>query len=125
MNTFHECIVGVGSNIEPKKNIKLAIDLLRKDFEILAVSSFIQSSPIGMHNQPDFLNGAVKLKVNQEFESFRMHLKAIENQLKRDRTGPRFSPRTIDLDIVVWDGKIVDNDYFTRDFLKKSVDEIL
>ena len=125
MNELHECIVGIGSNIEPEKNINLAIDLLRKDFEVLAASSLILTSPVGIADQPDFLNGAVKLVVNHEFESFIMHLKAIENQLKRDRNGPRFGPRTIDLDVVVWDGKIVDKDYFTRDFLKISVDEIL
>jgi 2-amino-4-hydroxy-6-hydroxymethyldihydropteridine diphosphokinase len=125
MNAFYECIVGIGSNIEPEMNIKLAIDLLRNDFELLGVSSFIRNPPIGMADQPDFLNGAVKLIVNQEFESFKTHLKSIEDQLKRDRSDPRFGPRTIDLDIVVWDGKIVDNDYFARDFLKRSVDEIL
>jgi 7,8-dihydro-6-hydroxymethylpterin-pyrophosphokinase len=42
----------------------------------------------------------------------------------RDRTAPKFGPRNIDLDIVVWNGEIVDNDYYTRDFLQKSVDEI-
>jgi len=42
----------------------------------------------------------------------------------RDRTVAKFGPRCIDLDIAVWNGEIVDKDYYTRDFLKKSVDEI-
>ncbi|HKI88902.1 MAG TPA: 2-amino-4-hydroxy-6-hydroxymethyldihydropteridine diphosphokinase, partial [Draconibacterium sp.] len=51
-------------------------------------------------------------------------LKKIEDELGRDRTVPKFGPRTIDLDIVVWNGKIVDKDYYTRDFLQKNVQEI-
>jgi 2-amino-4-hydroxy-6-hydroxymethyldihydropteridine diphosphokinase len=43
----------------------------------------------------------------------------------RDRTIPKFGPRNIDLDIVVWNGTIVDEDYYTRDFLQKSVAELL
>jgi 7,8-dihydro-6-hydroxymethylpterin-pyrophosphokinase len=43
----------------------------------------------------------------------------------RDRTGPKFGPRCIDLDIVVWNGEIVDEDYYTRDFLQKSVAELV
>jgi 2-amino-4-hydroxy-6-hydroxymethyldihydropteridine diphosphokinase len=125
MNSFHECIVGIGSNIEAEKNIEAALEMIRKDFEILALSSLIRSAPIGMVDQPEFLNGAVKFIVNLDFESFKRYLKSIEDQLKRDRNGLRFGPRTIDLDIVVWDGNIVDKDYFTRDFLKRSVDEIM
>ena len=58
-------------------------------------------------------------------EEFSAYLKKIEDRLKRDRTQPRFGPRTIDLDVVVWNGKVVDRDYYTREFLKNAVDEVL
>jgi 2-amino-4-hydroxy-6-hydroxymethyldihydropteridine diphosphokinase len=89
------------------------------------VSSFIKTKPIGIENQSEFTNGAVKIKTSLSREDLTVLLKAIEDQMGRDRTAPKFGPRNIDLDIVVWNGEIVDDDYYTRDFLQKSVNELL
>lgn len=124
MSPMHECIIGIGSNIEPEKNIGLAIEMIRRDFEVVSVSELVCTSPIGIPDQPDFLNGALKVRVSVEKESFVTYLKKVEDLLHRDRTLPKYGPRTIDLDVVVWDGEIVDPDYYRRDFLKKSVDAI-
>jgi len=43
----------------------------------------------------------------------------------RDRSLPKFGPRTIDLDILIWNKKVVDEDYYKRDFLRKGVEEII
>jgi|SRR5665647_72716 len=120
----HECIIGIGSNINPEKNIAAALFFLRQEQEFVSVSSLIKTSPIGIPDQPDFLNGAAKILTTMEIADFKSYLKYIEDRLKRDRTAPKFGPRTIDLDIVIWDGEIVDPDYFSRDFLKTTVDEI-
>jgi 2-amino-4-hydroxy-6-hydroxymethyldihydropteridine diphosphokinase len=121
---IHECIVGLGSNIDPEQNIAAALFYLRLEHELVAVSSIIKTSPIGMTNQPDFLNGVAKVNTEMELEGFQYYLKSIEDKLKRDRTAPKFGPRTIDLDIIKWDDQIVDPDYFDRDFLRDLVDEI-
>lgn len=120
----HECIIGIGSNIDPEQNIAAALFFLRQEQEFVSVSSLIKTSPIGIPDQPDFLNGAAKILTTMEIADFKSYLKDIEDRLKRDRTAPKFGPRTIDLDIVFWDGEIVDPDYFSRDFLKTAVDEI-
>jgi len=120
----HECIIGIGSNINPAKNIAAALFFLRQEQEFVSVSSLIKTSPIGIPDQSDFLNGAAKILTMMEMADFKSYLKDIEDRLKRDRTAPKFGPRTIDLDIVIWDGDIVDPDYFSRDFLKTAVDEI-
>ena len=52
-------------------------------------------------------------------------LKGVENELGRVRTANKYGPRTIDLDIVIWDGKIVNQDLIERDFLKTAVSEVL
>ena len=121
----HQCIVGIGSNIEPEQNIAAALFLLRQEQELVHISSLIKTSPIGITDQPDFLNGAAKILTTMEIADFRSYLKNIEDRLKRDRTAPKFGPRTIDLDIVIWDGEIIDPDYYSRDFLRVAVDEIL
>jgi len=120
----HECIIGIGSNIDPEKNIASALFILRQEQEFVTVSLLIKTSPIGIPDQADFLNGAAKLFTEMELADFTSYLKGIEDRLKRDRTAPKYGPRTIDLDIVKWDGEIVDPDYYSREFLKDAVDEI-
>jgi len=120
----HECVIGIGSNINPESNIAAALYFLRKEQEFVSVSSLIKTSPIGIPDQPDFLNGAAKILTTMEIADFKNYLKDVEDRLKRDRTAPKYGPRTIDLDIVIWDGEIIDPDYFSRDFLKTAVDEI-
>ena len=120
----HECIIGIGSNIDSERNIASALSYLRQDHQLISISSLIRTSPVGIRDQPDFMNGAAKMLTTLEMSDFKNYLKNIEDRLKRDRTVPKFGPRTIDLDIVSWDGKIIDEEYYTRDFLKKVVDEV-
>ena len=121
----HIAIIGIGTNIDPEKNISSMIKILEKEVKVVKVSSLMKTKPIGIKNQPDFTNGAVKLKTPFDKQELTLLLKSIEDRLGRDRTVAKFGPRTIDLDLVVWDGEIVDEDYYTRDFLRKSVEEII
>jgi 2-amino-4-hydroxy-6-hydroxymethyldihydropteridine diphosphokinase len=100
------------------------LEILKDHVEIVKVSEMIKTKPIGIANQSDFTNGAVKIKTELNREELTGLLKGIEDKMGRDRTVPKFGPRCIDLDIVVWNGEIVDDDYYTRDFLQKSVSEI-
>lgn len=123
--TKNVAIVGVGSNINADKNISEMLKILRQRVEVLKISSFAKTKPIGMSDQPDFTNGAVKIRTKLEKNEFNNLLKDIEDLLGRDRTTPKFGPRTMDLDIIIWNGKVVDDDYYSRDFLKKSVQELV
>jgi len=120
----HDCIIGLGSNIDPEHNIAAALFFLRSDYELVSISKLLKTVPIGIIEQPDFTNGAAKVCTNMEKADFKDYLKNIEDQLDRDRTAPKYGPRTIDLDIVVWDGEIIDKDYYDRDFLQEAVAEI-
>lgn len=117
-------IVGIGSNINADENIATMLEILNQEVNVLQVSSMIKTKPIGIENQPDFTNGAVKVSTGLDEPSLKKLLKQIEDRMGRDRTGPKFGPRCIDLDIAVWNGEVVDEDYYTRDFLRKSVDEL-
>jgi 2-amino-4-hydroxy-6-hydroxymethyldihydropteridine diphosphokinase len=117
-------VIGIGSNINSEENISKMLEVLGKEVKILKVSSLLKTKPIGIEHQPDFTNGAVKIQTDLNRKRLNHLLKSIEDRLGRDRSASKFGPRTIDLDIVVWNGKIVDEDYYTRDFLQKSVQEI-
>lgn len=121
MNTV---IIGIGSNLDAESNIPKMLKILETKVKVLNVSSLLKTKPIGIVDQPDFTNGAVKIETSLTIEKLNEVLKNIEDKLGRDRTIPKFGPRCIDLDIAVWNGEIVDKDYYTRDFLQKSVKEI-
>ena len=120
----HVCTIGIGSNINPEENIENALKILREENDVVAVSAFIKTAPEGIPDQPDFLNGAAKVVTDKDMNALKDYLKEVEDRLKRDRSVEKYGPRSIDLDIVVWDGEIIDQDYYQRDFLKKVVDEI-
>ena len=122
--TINICIIGIGSNLDAVANIPTMLKILAEKTEVVKVSAMIKTKPIGILDQPDYTNGAVKIKTVLKKEDLTVLLKSIEDQMGRDRTAPKFGPRNIDLDIVVWNGEIVDNDYYTRDFLQKSVSEL-
>ncbi|MEL7589234.1 MAG: 2-amino-4-hydroxy-6-hydroxymethyldihydropteridine diphosphokinase [Prolixibacteraceae bacterium] len=121
---MNSCIIGIGSNIDPEKNIERVLDLLRKEVRVVQVSSFVKTAPLGMADQPDFINGAVKAETATGADEFRRYLKELEDRLGRDRSQPKSGPRCIDLDILVWNGVVVDNDYYTRDFLRDAAAEL-
>ena len=121
---MNDCIIGIGSNINPENNIQKSLALLEQDVEIIATSSWVKTAPIGITNQNDFINGAVRIRTILSKDDLINYLKKIENKLGRDRSLPKFGPRTIDLDIVVWNKIIIDKDYYTRDFIKNAVNEL-
>ncbi len=121
---MNEVIIGIGSNINADENIAKMLEILKREVTVLAVSSMIKTKPIGIEDQPDFTNGAVKINTGLDQTDLKKVLKQIEDRMGRDRTGPKFGPRCIDLDIAVWNGEVVDEDYYTRDFLRKSVQEL-
>ncbi|WP_167610794.1 2-amino-4-hydroxy-6-hydroxymethyldihydropteridine diphosphokinase [Maribellus sediminis] len=118
---MNSCIIGIGSNIDADKNISQMLEILKSKVKVIKVSPMIRTKPVGIKEQPDYTNGAVKIETEKDRASLTKLLKEIEDQLGRDRCGPKFGPRTMDLDIVVWNGEIVDQDYFTREFIRTSV----
>ncbi len=125
MTVKNICIIGIGSNIEAEENIRTMLGILKTRVEVLKVSAMLKTKPVGIIDQADFTNGAVKIKTELEQEELKQLLKSIEDEMGRDRSQSKYGPRCIDLDIVVWNGRIVDEDYYTRDFLQKNVKEII
>jgi 2-amino-4-hydroxy-6-hydroxymethyldihydropteridine diphosphokinase len=121
---MNDCIVGIGSNVEPEKNIAKMLKLLANEVVIVQVSKIVKTKPIGIANQPDFSNGAVRIKTEKGMDELNQLLKSLEDQMGRDRTQPKFGPRTIDLDIMIWNNAIIDTDFFSREFLRNSATEL-
>jgi 2-amino-4-hydroxy-6-hydroxymethyldihydropteridine diphosphokinase len=106
-----KAFVGIGSNLgEPERQIAAALELLRAEegIEVVAVSSLRETEPVGYLDQPNFLNGAAAVETELSPRELLERLLAIEGRLGRERgTGPRFGPRTIDLDLLVYGAEVV------------------
>ncbi len=122
---MNQAVIAIGSNIDPEKNIGMAIDSIKVNLELLAESVFVTTKPIGNINPPDFMNGALLISTHMKRPELKRWLKGVEKKLGRIKSGDKNGPRTIDLDIAVWNGKIVDNDVHERDYLKNAVFELL
>jgi 2-amino-4-hydroxy-6-hydroxymethyldihydropteridine diphosphokinase len=120
----NHAVIGVGSNIEPRKNIAAAIAELASGQRLVGQSRFVWTKPIGPAEQPDFLNGAVRIETALGRAELKRWLKALETRLGRTCSRDKFGPRTIDLDIVVWNGRVVNEDYHARDFVRRAVMEV-
>jgi len=122
---MNRAVIGIGSNIKPYKNIEAAKKRIANQFAIVAESKIIKTKPIGFLNQPDFLNGVILVETPLDRKEVKYFLREIETQLHRIRTENKYGPRTIDLDILVWNETVVDEDVYNRQFLKQAIREIL
>jgi 2-amino-4-hydroxy-6-hydroxymethyldihydropteridine diphosphokinase len=121
---MNRCIIGIGSNIDAGYHIPEAIRLLAGQVDVIQVSQMLQTKPVGMTDQPDFTNGAVLVETEMELSALSVFLKKLEDQMGRDRSQKKFGPRNIDLDVLTWNGEIVDPDYYTREYLRISAADL-
>ncbi len=71
-------------------------------------SSFRETDPVGYLDQPRFLNAAAALETGLEPRALLDRLLEVERELGRTRDGPRFGPRTIDLDLLLYGDRVID-----------------
>jgi 2-amino-4-hydroxy-6-hydroxymethyldihydropteridine diphosphokinase len=103
--------VGLGANLGDREGtIRRALELLdeRAGIRIVGVSTFRETEPVGYLDQPRFVNAAAELDTTLAPRELLDALLAVERELGRMRGGPRFGPRTIDLDLLVYGDRVVD-----------------
>lgn len=107
----HLAYLSIGSNIDPERNLRAAIARLRDLGDLQAISSVWETKPVGYTNQPDFLNAAAVLATPLSAPDLKSHgLTPIERALGRDRSRFKHGPRTIDLDLVLFNRDILEFD---------------
>ncbi|HAC66366.1 MAG TPA: 2-amino-4-hydroxy-6-hydroxymethyldihydropteridine diphosphokinase [Cyanothece sp. UBA12306] len=111
-------LLSVGSNINPVENFKAASDILAEEQILIDCSSAIVTKPCGYQHQADFLNAAFYLKTSMDHSTLNCSLKGIEKRLGRIKTPIKSGPRTIDLDIIVWNGQIVRDEFYHYEYVQ-------
>ncbi len=122
---MNQVVIGLGSNIDPERNVAAALRRIALAHRELARSRLVETDPIGIHDQPKFLNGAVLIETDLDQRALSDWLRDLETELGRTRDGHKYGPRTIDLDVLVYNGKVVHKDFYEREFVRDCVLEVL
>ncbi|MHB1393544.1 MAG: 2-amino-4-hydroxy-6-hydroxymethyldihydropteridine diphosphokinase [Clostridia bacterium] len=107
--------IGLGSNIGDREaNLSRAVAFLGQvnGVEVIAVSSYYNTAPVGYVQQPDFLNAAAEIITTLSADELLQVCNCIEKELRRERI-IRWGPRTIDLDILLYGDRIINEKYLT------------
>lgn len=111
--------ISLGSNIEREKHTRAGVEALRQAFGELQLSSVYESEAVGFEGDA-FYNMVIACHTALDVHDANRVLAAIEDAHGRDRSGPRFSSRTLDLDLLLYDDLLLD-----AHGLKLPRDEIL
>jgi dihydroneopterin aldolase/2-amino-4-hydroxy-6-hydroxymethyldihydropteridine diphosphokinase len=106
----NRAFISLGSNIEPERNLPEAVRRLAARCRVLAVSPVYESAPVGAGTeQSSFLNAAVLVETDLSAADLKEKvLRAIEGDMGRVRTEDRYAPRTIDLDISLFNHEVLE-----------------
>ena len=101
--------ISLGSNIDREELTRAGVDALQKRYGELVLSSVYESEAVGFEGD-SFYNMVIGLQTDDDvFQVFQV-LRLIEDENGRDRSGPRFSSRTLDLDLLLYDDLIINQD---------------
>ena len=100
--------LGLGSNLGDRlANLRAAVNALPPEVSVMVESAIYETPPWGVEDQPAFLNMALRAETKLTPAALRDHVKRIERQVGRTETF-RWGPRVIDIDILLYDDRIVD-----------------
>jgi len=135
MPQTHFAVIALGSNLaEPARQVRAALSVLEAhpQIQIEKTSSLYVTAPVGYDDQPDFVNAVCSVRTSLDGVSLLAVLNRIEADFGRERTF-RNAPRTLDLDIIDFDGISSNDPHLTlphpraheRSFVMKPLAEIL
>ena len=108
-----KAVVSLGANIgDPKANLDLAVALLREASDVIAVSSYLQTKPVGGPEQADYLNAVAIVESELPAKDLLALLNGIETAMGRTRE-IHWGPRVIDLDLIQYGGLLVSDEKLT------------
>ncbi len=124
MSDSHLAYLSLGSNIQPEVNLVKAIQLLQHYGKIEKISTAWESKSVGAAG-PNYLNVCMSIAASFDEAALKQKvLLPIEIELGRKRGANKFAPRTIDIDIVLFDDRSCDDKYWEQAFVVIPLAEI-
>jgi 2-amino-4-hydroxy-6-hydroxymethyldihydropteridine diphosphokinase len=125
LSSQHRAYICLGSNIDPETNMRRAVAMLREQAQVLSLSSCYETTAVGSDG-PNFLNMAACLLTPLPADILKQQLlRQIEARLKRVREADKNAPRTIDLDIILYDDQVLDDDLWRYPHLALPFSELV
>lgn len=122
--SLHLAYLNLGSNIQPEVNLVRAVQLLQQFGKVEKVSNVWESESVGADG-PNYLNVCVLFSTSfSQMELKEQVTYPIETKLGRKRSEDRFAPRTMDIDIVLFDGSPCDDKYWEQAFVVVPLAEV-
>ena len=107
LTSFPKAYLSLGSNINAEANLRSAVAALRARFGNFVLSAFYRTAAVGFDGG-DFLNAGAIIDSDLDPHALNAWLHALEDAHGRDRSGPRYSDRTLDIDIVLYDDLVAE-----------------
>ncbi|MCI0552681.1 MAG: 2-amino-4-hydroxy-6-hydroxymethyldihydropteridine diphosphokinase [Anaerolineae bacterium] len=124
MNELHNAYLNLGSNIQPEMNLVKAIQLLSEYGDVQRVSNAWESRSVGAPG-PNFLNACLLfVSPHVQVELREQIIRPIEKRLGRVRSENKYAPRTIDIDIILFDGQQSRDGFWESGFVIVPLAEI-
>ncbi len=125
MTDLHRAYLSLGSNIDAENNLPKAIELLREVGEVVAVSSVWETESVGFDG-PNFLNACVLFLTHLQPVALKeKFIRPIEAKLGRARSAEKNAPRTIDIDIVLFDEHPLNTEFWIYAFVIVPLAELI
>jgi 2-amino-4-hydroxy-6-hydroxymethyldihydropteridine diphosphokinase len=103
---MHTAWLGLGSNVNANQHIQAAIDALREQFESVEFSPAYSSTAVGFDGE-DFINLVARVETDMSPLALRQYLRDLEDRYGRKRDVPKFSDRSLDIDILLYDDLVL------------------
>ncbi|HET9869450.1 MAG TPA: 2-amino-4-hydroxy-6-hydroxymethyldihydropteridine diphosphokinase [bacterium] len=100
-------VFSLGSNIRPAENLAFALRELDRRFGLTALSRVYETSPVKLKRQPAFWNLAAAVRTRETPGRLKAWLRGLEKKAGRSRGGDPNGPRTLDVDLILWNGKVL------------------
>ena len=121
---MHQVFLSLGSNIEPETNLPRAIELLAEHGKVLKLSRAWESAAVGSDG-PNFLNACALFLTSLTLTKLKDQvIHPIETELGRKRTADKYAPRTIDIDVVLFDDQSCHDKFWNLAFVVIPLAEI-
>lgn len=94
--------LSLGSNVEPQKNLELALREIQERYALAGLSHVYETSPVGYVRQPSFWNLVAAIETEDRPEPLRKWIDSLEKRHGRTRSPNANGPRTLDVDLILW-----------------------
>ena len=121
---MHKVLIGIGTNSDANFNMKQAINYLLSYFPNIRFANWIETPPFGAGYTAPFLNALAYLQTDMRREQLQLLLKNIERDMGRRPSHKKEGKIIIDIDLLQWNGEILKNDDFKRDYMQQLLQEI-